>query len=150
MTLLIDDRKKYPLGKSFPKSLKELTVKGIVLSKFDSRIINLHNLTSLTLQDNSFSSIPQNIETLALETLCLSNNALEEWPTISPLTPLALSLRTLVLSNNKITRLPETFWVFSRIITFNISRKRPVADAVCSFLKIYMYNHTNVSHLNSL
>ena len=108
--LVIERIEDYPLGKPFPPYVVNLTIKGISLKSFDSRLLRLNNLTVLTIENTGLESIPEAIGQLALTLLNLNSNAINGFPGVLVNSALACALRCLNLSFNRITFLPVDFW----------------------------------------
>lgn len=121
--LVITERKNYPLGRSFPANLKELHIRGLVLSKFDSRITKLMHLKILCIQDNSFKTVPNSIEHMCLEALNIAKNSLTSWPSIAKNSNITHTLKVLDLSNNSLTWLPDDFWNLCHLQHLDLSSK---------------------------
>ncbi|KAL0271286.1 UNVERIFIED_CONTAM: hypothetical protein PYX00_008426 [Menopon gallinae] len=56
--LKIEKREDYPTLKGFPKTLQFLSIENCKLIKFDSRLLELKSLTTLSLSKNKLTSIP--------------------------------------------------------------------------------------------
>ncbi|VDO03857.1 unnamed protein product [Rodentolepis nana] len=119
--LLIEELKNYPVGSSFPTTLKSLHIKGIKLDNFDTRILRLTHLSILTIEGSNISAITKDIAKLSLVRLSLNSNSIEVWPSIFKESPLSSFLTHLNLSGNKITSLPMDFWNLENLETLNLN-----------------------------
>ncbi|KAM3183707.1 hypothetical protein ACTXT7_009816 [Hymenolepis weldensis] len=119
--LLIERLKDYPVGSSFPTSLKNLHIKSIKLDSFDTRILRLTHLSILTIEGSNISAITKDIAKLSLVRLCLNSNSIVSWPSVSRESPLSSFLTHLDLSGNRITRLPMDFWNLENLETLNLN-----------------------------
>ena len=107
--MVVENKKDYPITKNFPSTLTCLTINGINLKRFDSRILKLNKLTVLNLNDNSLATIPESFTSLpALSELHLANNCISRLPIGFFLCPgLKKSLGYLNLKNNKVAMIPH-------------------------------------------
>lgn len=73
------------------------------MTKFDSRLLKLNNLTQLSLSKNKLTAIPEKLGSLHLKKLTLDNNDLknEDWKFLSG--PILNTLEVLDISNNQVS-----------------------------------------------
>ncbi|KAH9286284.1 Leucine-rich repeat protein 1 [Echinococcus granulosus] len=122
--LVIEQWRDYPLGKPFPPHLESLHIVNIKLKSFDSRILQLANLSMLSVEKTRISSVPKSVECLRLTRLCLKSNEMETWPSVSRDSALASSLLYLNLSENRLAWLPEDFWNLENLESLLITDNR--------------------------
>lgn len=108
--LTITCRKDYPITSNFPSSLENLSVIGCNLKRFDSRMLQLRNLTVLSLNDNCIKNLPVEIGRLhRLAELHLADNQIDEVPVEFCNSCLKNTLHTLDMSRNKLKMLRPWF-----------------------------------------
>ena len=139
--LVIVNKKEYPITKNFPSSLTWLTINGINLKRFDSRILDLSKLTVLNLNDNSLPTLPESFDSLvSLTELHLANNDLKSIPMAFWLSSsLSKTLGLLMLKNNKLTMIPHQIanlkHLFSIDLSENCLRRLPITFSMLPKLK---------------
>ncbi|XP_055859176.1 leucine-rich repeat protein 1 [Episyrphus balteatus] len=150
--IVVTKRAEYPL-KGFPRSLKQLTVNGIGLHKVTFEICSLTNLTTLKLNDNSISKIPNEFGRLRLIELDLSNNALGEDTNFRWLIgkELKKTLCELDLSNNKLDYFPIELIKLENVVTLKLSHNsiKKVPFGIRG-MKNLRYLHLSTNKLESL
>ena len=121
--MIIENKKDYPITKNFPSSLTNLTINGVNLKRFDSRILKLTKLTVLNLNDNSLSSIPESFTSLpSLCELHLANNCISRMPIGFFSCPsLRKSLGLFNLKNNKLEMVPHQISNLQNLYSIDLS-----------------------------
>ena len=108
--LTVTSKKDYPITSNFPSSLEYLMVTGCNLKRFDSRMLQLRNLTVLNLSENSIRKLPDDFGRVTrLAELHLAGNQIEEIQKAVCESTLIDSLHTLDISRNKLKILKPWF-----------------------------------------
>ena len=114
--MVISSKSDYPVRDGFPVGLRSLVVSGCSLKRVESRILNLSQLTSLDLSNNSLTHLPDDDGSAAtwnqlkcLAELKLSNNKLVSIPSsmFSPKSRLPKTLAFIDVSHNQLSHLPS-------------------------------------------
>ena len=121
--MVVENKKDYPITKNFPSSLTCLTINGINLKRFDSRILKLNKLTVLNLNINSLTTIPEAFTSLpSLCELHLANNCIKKLPIGFFLCPgLKKSLALLNLKGNKLEMIPHQISNLQNLYNIDLS-----------------------------
>ncbi|MHA1232400.1 MAG: leucine-rich repeat domain-containing protein [Candidatus Helarchaeota archaeon] len=156
------------------KSLKELYLENLKLSKLPNSIKNLISLEKLNLARNKFSLVPEAISNFkSLKELDLSNNEISSLPkfifNLENLVHLSISsnritiipetignlrnLEKLRLNNNKITELPESIGNLRNLeelhLNYNKITELPESIGNLKSLKKLDFSHNNLKNLPS-
>ena len=121
--LSINQKKDYPITTGFPSSLVLLEIHSCKLTRLDNRVLNLQNLRSLDLSDNSLRHLPADCGKLTqLRELRLDRNELEEFPASLCQSALRRSLQSLSLNANKLSgcALPLQFGQLTALINLSV------------------------------
>ena len=108
-SLVITNKRDYPITTNFPNLIKDLRINGINLRRFDTRILRLKCVSYLDLGDNAIPSIPTEIQTMNLRTLILRRNKISSIPgLIWHNEKFTKNLKVLDLGRNDIKVLPSS------------------------------------------
>ena len=138
--LIIKSRDEYPLS-GFASTLETISAVNINLHRIDRRLLQLENLQSLNLSENSIKALPEEMKNLSLVELFLSGNHLEELPLGLCFGNLAKSLKTLDLSRNSLTHLPQTLVQLESLIQLKLD---------CNQLQVFPRNFGKLNTLRFL
>ena len=123
--MLIRNRSEYPaLNKGFPSSLKDLVIESACgLKRIETRVIQLSNLSFLSICNQNLALIPASIYSMNLNELLLSGNKIEEFPSWSLYASKNLlgSLKKLDLSANRLGAFPDSVLKLTNLYHLNVS-----------------------------
>jgi len=150
--LTVTQKKDYPCVAGFDIALTTLRVNSCRLTRLDSRMLRLRNLTDLDLSGNDIVKLPPDMDTLTnLTQINLSNNQIEILPRGFCCGALSKSLRLLNISHNKISLLPSYFCRLRQLVTLNLDNNQlshlPPAIGKLSNLKFLTLGDNNIKIL---
>ena len=123
MTVL--KRQNYPLRDGFPSTLETLVIQSCMLSRLDSRILQLENLCTLDLSNNKIKELPELLCKLVnLAELRVTANRLSSFPDSLCQSSLSRSLKTLDLSDNRLVSLPGQFGYMTSLMSLNLANNQ--------------------------
>ena len=117
--LVVKSRGDYPI-KGFPSSLETFEAVNISLNRVDLRLLQLKNLRSLDLSNNSIKSLPDAMKDMPLLELRLAGNEITEFSEILCGGDLAENLKLLDLARNSLVLLPNTFPHFKNLVQLKL------------------------------
>jgi LRR-repeat protein 1 len=125
LRMMILKRQDYPLRDGFPSTLETLVIQGCMLSRVDSRIMQLDNLCTLDLSNNKIKELPELLCNLVnLADLRVTANQLSSFPDLLCQPPLSHSLKTLDLSDNLLVSLPGQFGHITSLVILNLANNQ--------------------------
>ncbi|XP_050739528.1 leucine-rich repeat protein 1-like [Eriocheir sinensis] len=123
--LAITKRSDYPLATGFPRTLEELRINKIQLSRIEARIVKLPRLHTLDLGLNQVSVLPIGLGSMSsLTHLDLRENHLSAIPAQVFAGSLRNTLVSLDLAQNLLTYLPHTITSLHNLLTLRLDGNR--------------------------